>query len=134
MKSSYNWTSIKSWSTIELFWGWVFNYFETECLIILNWVIVINELSFQIVRGRFGIVRRCIQKCSGQELVAKLMGKRMVRREAVEVEFNTLHSLQHPNIVRVYDLYETPNANIIIMQLWVWQSFFLFSFTDNLRV
>ena len=62
-------------------------------------------------------MRRCIQKCSGQELAAKLIARRMVRREAVEIEFNTLQSLQHPHLVQVYDLYETANANIIIMQL-----------------
>ncbi|XP_070187688.1 kalirin-like [Littorina saxatilis] len=71
----------------------------------------------EIGKGRFGIVRRCVQKCSGQELAAKLIARRMVRREAVEIEFNTLQSLQHPHLAQVYDLYETSNAHIIIMQL-----------------
>ena len=85
----------------------------TTTLHLLNWS------DSTVHRGRFGIVRRCIQKCSGQELAAKLIARRMVRREAVEIEFNTLQSLQHPHLVQVYDLYETANANIIIMQLWV---------------
>lgn len=69
------------------------------------------------LRGRFAVVRRCIQRCSGQELAAKIIAKRVVRKEAVEVEFNTLQSLQHQHLAQVYDLYETSNAHILIMQL-----------------
>ncbi|KAL3855028.1 hypothetical protein ACJMK2_014258 [Sinanodonta woodiana] len=71
----------------------------------------------ELGRGRFAVVKRCIQKCSGQVLAAKLISSSLQSKEAVETEFNTLQSLQHINLVRVFDLYETSNSLIIIMQL-----------------
>ncbi|KAK3762374.1 hypothetical protein RRG08_031956 [Elysia crispata] len=68
-------------------------------------------------KGRFSVVHACAQKCSGQELAGKIITKRLTRKEAVETEFNTLHSLTHTGLVRVFDLYETPTHFVIIMEL-----------------
>jgi serine/threonine protein kinase len=68
-------------------------------------------------RGRFAVVRKCTQKCSGQELAAKFISRKLVSKEAVETEFNTIQSLQHSHLVQVFDLYESAANFIIIMQL-----------------
>ena len=62
-------------------------------------------------------MKKLAQKCSGQEVVAKCIKKRMVTKEMVETEFNTLQSLQHDNLIQVFDLYETQSNLVIIMQL-----------------
>ncbi|KAL5006006.1 hypothetical protein ScPMuIL_017164 [Solemya velum] len=71
----------------------------------------------EINRGRFAVVKKCIQKCSGQELAAKCISKKVARKETIETEFNTLQSLQHNHLIQVYDLYETSLNLITIMQL-----------------
>ena len=68
-------------------------------------------------RGRFALVKKLSQKCSGQEVVAKCIKKRVSTKELVETEFNTLQSLQHDSLIRVFDLYETQSNLVIIMQL-----------------
>lgn len=73
--------------------------------------------SFFPNRGRFSVVHCCVQKCSGQDLACKFITKRLIRKEAVEIEFNTLQSLQHTHLVKVFDLYETPAQYVIIMEL-----------------
>ncbi|KAJ8320614.1 hypothetical protein KUTeg_002201 [Tegillarca granosa] len=71
----------------------------------------------EISRGRFAVVKRCVQKCSGQEFAAKFINRRTICREAVETEFNMLQSLQHEHLVQVYDVYEMPVNFIMVMQL-----------------
>ncbi|XP_060073162.1 kalirin-like isoform X1 [Ylistrum balloti] len=70
----------------------------------------------EIARGRYAVIRKCVQQCSNQELSAKFMNRRIATREAVETEFNTLQSLQHENLVQVFDLYETSTNFIIILE------------------
>ncbi|XP_021366305.1 triple functional domain protein-like isoform X1 [Mizuhopecten yessoensis] len=70
----------------------------------------------EIARGRYAVIRKCVQQCSNQELLAKFMNRRIATREAVETEFNTLQSLQHENLVQVFDLYETTTNFIIILE------------------
>lgn len=84
-----------------------------------NQLVTLSDIKLSVVstRGRFAVVRKCIQKCSGQELAAKVISRKLVRKEAVETEFNTLQSLQHSHLVQAYDLYESHANLIIIMQL-----------------
>ena len=72
---------------------------------------------FCIFRGRFALVKKLSQKCSGQEVAGKFVKKRLVTKEMIETEYNTLQSLQHDNLMRVLDLYETQSDLVIIMQL-----------------
>ena len=50
-------------------------------------------------------------------MAAKCIKKRLVTKEMVETEFNTLQSLQHDNLIQVFDLYESPSNLVIVMQL-----------------
>ncbi|WAR10793.1 LOW QUALITY PROTEIN: KALRN-like protein [Mya arenaria] len=71
----------------------------------------------ELERGRFSIVKKTSQNCSGQHFAAKYIKKRGTCKALVETEYNTVQSLQHPGIVRVHDLYETPDHYLLIMQL-----------------
>ncbi|XP_053386213.1 kalirin-like isoform X3 [Mercenaria mercenaria] len=71
----------------------------------------------ELVRGRFAVVKKCSQNCSGQQFAAKCIKKRNAAKELVETEYNTLQSLQHPGFIQAVDLYETFDNFILIMQL-----------------
>ncbi|XP_029657628.1 kalirin isoform X4 [Octopus sinensis] len=75
-----------------------------------------NELE-ELGRGRFAVVKRCVQKCSGQELAAKCINRKHLSKEAIETEFNTLQSLFHTHLVKVFDLYETKTNYILLMEI-----------------
>ena len=40
-------------------------------------------------------------------MAVKYLNRRQTRKEDVETEFNSIHLLQHENLVQLYDLYET---------------------------
>ncbi|KAK3082713.1 hypothetical protein FSP39_003330 [Pinctada imbricata] len=70
----------------------------------------------EIGRGRFSVVKKCVQKCSGQDVAAKCLNKRQFEREIVELEFNTALSLQHHNLPQMFDLYDNASSLIILME------------------
>ncbi|XP_052674047.1 kalirin-like isoform X2 [Crassostrea angulata] len=70
----------------------------------------------EIGRGRFAVVKKCLQKCSNQYVSVKYLNRRQTRKEEVEMEFNILHLLQHENLVQLYDLYETASNLLIVME------------------
>ena len=63
------------------------------------------------------MVKKCSQNCSGREVAAKVIKKRTMGKEEVETEYNTLQSLQHPGLIQMLDLYDTPDSYVMIMQL-----------------
>lgn len=74
-------------------------------------------LHLSLDRGRFAVVKRCVQKCSGQDVAAKYINRKHLSKEAIETEFNTLQSLYHTHLVKVFDLYETQANYILIMEM-----------------
>ncbi|WAR10947.1 KALRN-like protein, partial [Mya arenaria] len=70
----------------------------------------------ELERGRFSIVKKTSQNSSGQHFSAKYIKKHGTCKALVETEYNTVQYLQHPDIVRVHDLYETPDHYLLIMQ------------------
>ncbi|XP_035215180.1 serine/threonine-protein kinase 17B-like [Stegodyphus dumicola] len=72
-------------------------------------------------RGKFATVRRCKHKETGLEYAAKYMRK---RRRAADVRHEILHeahvlemSAQHPHIVQLHEIYETPSEIILVLEL-----------------
>lgn len=59
--------------------------------------------------GKFGIVRLGINKETGQKVAIKIMQKKNMSKvdmELVKNEIEILKICQHPNIIRLYDVYE----------------------------
>lgn len=75
------------------------------------------QIIFLLYRGRYAVVHKCVQKCSGQDVAAKCISRRLSSKESVETEFNTLQSLQNAHLAHVFDLYETPANLVIVMQV-----------------
>ncbi|CAM9324578.1 unnamed protein product [Lampetra fluviatilis] len=71
----------------------------------------------EIGRGRFSVVRRCLQKGSPREVAAKFVSKKLKRKEQVAHEAAVLRNLQHPQLPSLLDTYETPSSFVLVLEL-----------------
>ncbi|KAL7668125.1 hypothetical protein ACOME3_008840 [Neoechinorhynchus agilis] len=69
-------------------------------------------------RGKFGEVKRCIEKKTGKELAVKIVPVRSeVERKDVYNEIEVMNSLQHPRLLQLYDAIDTRHEIALIMEL-----------------
>jgi len=76
--------------------------------------------------GQFAVVRRCRHKQTGQQFAAKSIRKRRSsssRRGAhlhdIQREVSLLTELDHDNVVKLYEVYETQHEVTLILELYV---------------
>ncbi|OBA16569.1 uncharacterized protein OGAPODRAFT_48411, partial [Ogataea polymorpha] len=69
--------------------------------------------------GSFGYVRRAVDQQSGREVAIKVMSKKALgeRVSMVENEVVLLKTLDHPNVVRFIDYYESPSSFYLVTEL-----------------
>uniref|UniRef100_A0A3B5BJV3 non-specific serine/threonine protein kinase n=1 Tax=Stegastes partitus TaxID=144197 RepID=A0A3B5BJV3_9TELE len=67
--------------------------------------------------GRFSVTKRCDQRGSKRTVAAKHVNKKLSRREQVLQEVRLLQTLDHPNLVRLLDTYETANSYVLVLEL-----------------
>jgi serine/threonine protein kinase len=85
----------------------------------------IYDVKDKLGNGKFGLVRLGIHKISGRKVAVKIMNKKdmtLQDLELVKTEIEILKVCQHPNIIRLYDVFE--NVDFI----YISKNFFLFSF------
>ncbi|ESO92519.1 hypothetical protein LOTGIDRAFT_55852, partial [Lottia gigantea] len=81
------------------------------------------EVGDEIGSGHFAVVKRCTHKETGQEYAAKFIrkrrggGKKGAKMEDIKKEIEILRCLHHRNIINVYDVYETRNEVILVLEL-----------------
>ncbi|CAF3896745.1 unnamed protein product [Rotaria sp. Silwood2] len=78
------------------------------------------DLKEELGKGAFSIVRRCIQKSSGQEFAAKIINtKKLSTRDhqKLEREARICRQLKHPNIVRLHDSIAEENFHYLVFDL-----------------
>ena len=69
----------------------------------------IYEIKEKLGNGKFGLVRLGIHKASGRKVAIKIMNKKDMNSqdlELIKTEIEILKVCQHPNIVRLYDVFE----------------------------
>ena len=71
----------------------------------------------ELGRGRFSIVKRCVEKSTAKEFAAKIVRRRMLSKESVESEVAILQALDHPSIVYIHEIFDAPKGLVIIEQL-----------------
>uniref|UniRef100_A0A8C6XC36 Serine/threonine-protein kinase 17B n=1 Tax=Naja naja TaxID=35670 RepID=A0A8C6XC36_NAJNA len=71
-------------------------------------------------RGKFGVVRKCIAKATGQEYAAKFLKK---RRRGQDCKADILHEIAvleltkpSPRVVNLHEVYETTNEIILVLE------------------
>ena len=75
------------------------------------------KVGKRIGNGGFGSVLRCTLKVSGELRAVKILKKKEVlnRVSNIETEFRILMDMDHPNIIKIFDIFET-NDSIYIVQ------------------
>uniref|UniRef100_A0A7N6AZL6 non-specific serine/threonine protein kinase n=1 Tax=Anabas testudineus TaxID=64144 RepID=A0A7N6AZL6_ANATE len=71
----------------------------------------------ELGRGRFSVIKRCDQRGSKRTLAAKHVNKKLLRREQVLQEIRLLQTLDHPNLVKLLDTYETANSYVLVLEM-----------------
>lgn len=80
----------------------------------------IYSVKEEIGRGSSCVVKRCVEKRTGQEYAVKVLSKKMLDKEDLEVfrrEIRILEKLRHPNIVNLIDCYESESKLCVVMEL-----------------
>ncbi|NXT78717.1 DAPK2 kinase, partial [Zapornia atra] len=82
------------------------------------------ELLEKLGSGHFGVVRRCRERSTGTFYAAKFVKTRRCRssrlgleRAQVEREVAILRQLDHPNIMRLHDLFSSRAEVVLILEL-----------------
>uniref|UniRef100_T2MII8 Triple functional domain protein n=1 Tax=Hydra vulgaris TaxID=6087 RepID=T2MII8_HYDVU len=75
------------------------------------------QICGELGRGRFSVVKRCVRKNTKEEFAAKIFRRRLISKETVESEVAVMQSLNHPGVVKVFEIYEAPKSLIIIQQM-----------------
>mmetsp|Transcript_12274 Transcript_12274/g.21903 ORF Transcript_12274/g.21903 Transcript_12274/m.21903 type:complete len:343 (+) Transcript_12274:391-1419(+) len=71
-------------------------------------------------RGNFSIVRQAEDVVTGQEVAVKCMSKRALEdedKEAIKREVEILQGLEHPNIIKLYGMYEDKDTFYVVTEL-----------------
>ena len=77
------------------------------------------EVRQKIGKGKFGLVKCGINKETKKQVAIKIMAKKNMDKsdlELAKVEIDILKIGQHPNIIKLYDIYENENYIYIIME------------------
>ena len=77
------------------------------------------EVKQKIGKGKFGLVKLGINKETKKQVAIKIMAKKNMDKsdlELAKVEIDILKIGQHPNIIKLYDIYENENYIYIIME------------------
>ena len=80
----------------------------------------VYRISQNLGNGTYGDVKTCYHKETGQKRAVKLLRKDLMRTEqehiALVKEFNILKSLDHPNIIRTYELFEDSKRFYLVIE------------------
>uniref|UniRef100_A0A6Q2ZJM2 non-specific serine/threonine protein kinase n=1 Tax=Esox lucius TaxID=8010 RepID=A0A6Q2ZJM2_ESOLU len=71
----------------------------------------------EIGRGRFSVVRKCLNKATKKEVAVKSITKKMQKKEQVAHEADILRHVQHPQLVVLNDTYESPTSLMLVFEL-----------------
>lgn len=71
--------------------------------------------------GNFAEVKKCAHRETGQAYAVKVIEKRRVdpkrRDKILESECDALRRVQHPNIVALHEIFDTPEKLYIVMEV-----------------
>ncbi|XP_068592101.1 triple functional domain protein isoform X1 [Cebidichthys violaceus] len=71
----------------------------------------------ELGRGRFSVTKRCDQRGSKRTVAAKHINKKLLLREQVLQEVRLLQALEHPNLVKLLDTYETAHSYVLVQEM-----------------
>ncbi|TRY75426.1 hypothetical protein TCAL_00703 [Tigriopus californicus] len=79
------------------------------------------EISRKLGQGTYGKVQLGINKETGQEVAIKTIKKSKIETEAdlvrIRREIQIMSSVQHPNIIHIYEVFENKEKMILVMEI-----------------
>lgn len=79
------------------------------------------SLGRDIGKGAYAIVKEAVHKTTGQRVAIKFYDKSKLsdvqRRKSVRREIKLMEKMNHPNIIKLYDSFETDESVCIVMEL-----------------
>uniref|UniRef100_A0A3B3YCT0 Protein kinase domain-containing protein n=1 Tax=Poecilia mexicana TaxID=48701 RepID=A0A3B3YCT0_9TELE len=101
-------TSLKEPSSKRFFFFCLFVWYKQDFFFFV---------LFCFSRGRFSVTKRCDQRGSKRTIAAKHVNKKLLCREQVLQEIRLLQTLDHPNLVRLLDTYETAHSYVLVLEM-----------------
>ena len=77
------------------------------------------EIENKLGKGKFGLVKLAKHKETGRLVAIKIMAKKNMNNQDLELaktEIDILKVSQHPNIIKLYDVYDTADFIYIVME------------------
>jgi serine/threonine protein kinase len=77
------------------------------------------EPGDEIGKGKFGVVKTCVNKQTGKKEAVKIINQTDATRNDLELqkrEIDILKICQHPNIIHLSDLFENQTTKFIVME------------------
>lgn len=78
-------------------------------------------MAFLSFRGKFAVVRKCVEKCTGHEYAAKFMRK---RRKGQDCRMEIIHEIAilemargSPHVVNLHQVYEMASEMVLVLEL-----------------
>eukprot|EP01100_Stratorugosa_tubuloviscum_P000389 TRINITY_DN1084_c0_g1_i1.p1 TRINITY_DN1084_c0_g1~~TRINITY_DN1084_c0_g1_i1.p1 ORF type:complete len:295 (-),score=67.79 TRINITY_DN1084_c0_g1_i1:822-1706(-) len=77
------------------------------------------DLGEELGRGAFSVVKKCTLKETRQEYAVKIINKKNLGADIVrlETEIEILQRVNHPNVISLKDLFDSPTSLYIVMEL-----------------
>eukprot|EP00455_Lapot_gusevi_P033797 TRINITY_DN3706_c0_g1_i1.p1 TRINITY_DN3706_c0_g1~~TRINITY_DN3706_c0_g1_i1.p1 ORF type:complete len:362 (+),score=105.31 TRINITY_DN3706_c0_g1_i1:64-1149(+) len=78
------------------------------------------ELKDKLGTGSFAVVRRAIRIRDQREFAIKIISKKKLNAEELAVvndEVEIMHRIDHPNVVKLYEIYDTTSKLYMVMEL-----------------
>lgn len=79
------------------------------------------SLPVLLLRGKFAVVRKCVEKCTGREYAAKFMRK---RRKGQDCRLEIIHEVAvlelataSQRVVNLHQVYEMAAEMVLVLQL-----------------
>lgn len=86
----------------------------------INCMITRFNLYLFFYRGKFAVVKKCVEKASGKEYAAKFLKK---RRRGLDCTSDIIHEIailemakSNPHVIDLYEVYETIHEIILVLE------------------
>ncbi|PWN44207.1 Pkinase-domain-containing protein [Ceraceosorus guamensis] len=79
-----------------------------------------NVLPHVLGQGSFAVVKSCVEKSTGTERALKIIAKKPLKENSekmLQEEIHILGKVEHPHVIKMWDLYETKEGVFIVTDL-----------------
>jgi hypothetical protein len=80
----------------------------------------LRVILLHFFRGKFSVVKRAVNRKTGEEVAVKIINKRIVECEELVKEVAIMKEIdEHPGVIHLKDVYEDEKVFNLVMELYV---------------